>query len=70
MLRVQVPVTLGVMAAMMLRPSPSLVRRYGVPRRVLRRAYGCPQGPGRVVASLRTVRELCDELGLRTPPPG
>lgn len=67
LLRVQVPVTLGVMASMMLRPSPSLVRRYGVPRRVLRRAYGSPEARAGVVASLRKVRELCDELGLRTP---
>jgi len=67
LLRVQVPVTLGVIASMMLRPSPSLVRRYGVPRRVLRRAYGSPEARAGVVASLRKVRELCDELGLRTP---
>ena len=67
LLRVQVPVTLGVMAAMMLRPSPTLVKRYGVPRRVLRRAYGSPEARAGVVASLRKVRELCDELGLRTP---
>jgi P-aminobenzoate N-oxygenase AurF len=65
-LKVQVPVTLGVMAAMMLRPSPAIVRRYGTPRRVLRQAYGSPEARAGVVASLRKVRDLCDELGMRT----
>jgi hypothetical protein len=66
-LGVQVPITLGVMAAMMLRPSPTLVTRYGVPRAVLRQAYATPEARAAVVESLRKVRELCDELGLRTP---
>jgi hypothetical protein len=65
-LKVQVPITLGVMAAMMLRPSPALARRYGVPRHVLREAYGSPEARSRAAASLRKVRDLCDELGLRT----
>jgi hypothetical protein len=64
-LSIGTPLILGVMAQMMMRPSPQMVRRFGIPRPTLRQAYA--DNPGhreRTVASLRKVRVLSRELGL------
>jgi hypothetical protein len=66
-LSIQAPLTLGVMAAMMLRPARSLVRHHGIPADVVRSAYGTPEARRQVVEALAKVRRLCDELGLLTP---
>lgn len=60
------PITLGVMSVMMLAPSPAMLKRYHVPREVVRAAYGGPESGVRVRASLAKVRKLCVELGLVT----
>ena len=59
-LAVAAPVILGLMAKVMLRPSPLLVREYQIPESVIRD----PAQAARVRASLAKVRELCVELGL------
>ncbi|CAN5701906.1 diiron oxygenase [soil metagenome] len=62
------PVTLGVMADMMMKPSPGLLRRFEVPADVVRAAY--KEDPGHRQATLEAlskVRRLCDELGIITP---
>lgn len=61
------PVILGVMARLMLRPSPQIVRRHAIPRATLRQVYRHPDNRAEMLASLRKVRSLCDELGLVTP---
>lgn len=67
-LAVQAPVTLGIMASLMLQPSPQVIRTYNVPREVVRAAYGNnPEARQTVRDSLRKVRQLCVELGLVTP---
>src|SRR5205807_9979604 len=64
---IQAPITLGVMAGLMLRPSPDLVKRYGIPKRVIQEAYGPPEAKAAGATSLRKVRNLCVELGLINP---
>jgi hypothetical protein len=69
MLAFRIPFILGEMAQMMLKPSRQIVRRYEIPRPVIRDAY--LRNHDHVVAtaeSLSKVRELCDELGLRRGP--
>jgi hypothetical protein len=67
-LSIQTPLILGVMSQLMLRPSPQIVKTYGIPRSVLREAYSKnPAHHAAVRASLRKVRRLADELGLVTP---
>lgn len=62
------PLILGVMAQMMMRPSPSMVKRYDIPRSVLRDAYTKnPAHQEKTVASLRKVRRLSRELGIVNP---
>ncbi len=62
------PFILAVMAQMMLRPSPQIVRSYGIPRAVIREAYARnPVHRARTLEALRKVRELCAEIGLVTP---
>jgi len=62
---VEAPLILHMMAGVMMRPSKDLVRRYDIPKSVLREAYR-PDGPPAqsVRDSLRKVRELLVELGL------
>jgi hypothetical protein len=64
----QSPLILATEASVMLRPPRHLVRTYGVPKAVLREAYG-PGSQNRQDAkdSLRKVRNLLVELGLVTP---
>jgi hypothetical protein len=64
-LSIQTPLILGVMSQLMLRPSSEIVKAYGIPRPVLREAFGKnPAHHAAVRASLRKVRRLADELGL------
>ncbi|MEY2424153.1 MAG: hypothetical protein QOI95_4220 [Acidimicrobiaceae bacterium] len=64
---IQAPITLGIMAGLMLQPPSHLIRRYGVPRDVVKQAYGTPEVYASVAESLRKVRQLCIELRLVTP---
>ncbi|MHB8464151.1 MAG: AurF N-oxygenase family protein [Acidimicrobiales bacterium] len=65
---VQAPITLAVMAAVMMRPSDHLVKTYEIPAEVLREAFGRGStGRRSVVESLRKVRALLVELELVTP---
>ncbi len=65
---IQAPFVLATMAAVMMRPPKHLVREYGIPKAVLKEAYG-PGTPSRqaVRDSLRKVRSLLVELELVTP---
>lgn len=67
-LAIGTPVILSVMARMMLRPSPQLVRQHDIPAHVLREAYQKnPQNRADTIAAIQRVRKLCDDLGLLTP---
>lgn len=68
LLAVQVPLVMGIMARLMLAPSGDLRRYCGLPRRTARRAMRSPEGRRLLAGSVRRIRELCDELGLMTPP--
>jgi hypothetical protein len=62
------PVILAVMAQMMLKPPGQLVKKYRIPRSVMRQAYTRnPAHRAESVASIRRVRRLCDDMGLLTP---
>jgi len=65
---IQAPIILHTMAGVMMRPPKDLVRRYGIPKDVLREAYP-HDGPAAqsVRDSLRKVRALLVELGLVGP---
>jgi hypothetical protein len=68
MLAVRVPFILGSMAGMMLRPSKSMIRQYGIPRSVIKEAYDDnPQARQFVKDSIRKVRNLCVELRIISP---
>jgi hypothetical protein len=68
MLQVRTPLILGQMSQMMMRPSPGLVRKYGIPRAVLREAYtDNPLHRERTAEAVAKVRNLCIELGIVTP---
>jgi hypothetical protein len=67
-LSVSIPFILGEMARMMLQPSRSMIRRFAIPRAVVREAYTYnPEHRRRVRASLAGVAGLCVELRLITP---
>ena len=67
-LAVEAPSILGEMARLMMRPSPQVVRTYGIPESVVREAYDDnPAARAQVLESLRKVRALLVELGLVTP---
>jgi hypothetical protein len=63
---IQAPITLGVMAGLMLQPPSHIIKRYGIPKHVIKEAYGTPEARASVSRSLRKVRNLCVELGLVT----
>ncbi|MBV8691072.1 MAG: diiron oxygenase [Actinobacteria bacterium] len=63
---IQAPVTLGVMAGLMLQPPSHLIKRYGIPKHVIKEAYGTAEARATAARSLRKVRNLCVELGLVT----
>lgn len=65
---VATPVLLGAMAAVMLLPSPQLVRTYHIPYRVLRTAYFGAGGSQYLADSVAKVRDLAVELGIVTAP--
>lgn len=68
LLRVRTPLLLGQMARIMMEPPPAMVRRYGIPKAVLREAYRSERARAMRAAALRKPRELCVELGIATPP--
>lgn len=64
----QAPFVLATMASVMMRPPGHLVREYGIPKAVLREAYGPgTQSRQQVRESLRKVRSLLVDLDLVTP---
>lgn len=64
-LSLMIPMILGEMAAMMLEPGPSMIRRFSIPEQVLRETYRENiEHKYRVRASLASVAKLCIELGL------
>ena len=68
LLAVRAPIILSVMAQLMMRPSPEIIRAYGIPKAVVDEAYGRnPQHRRDTIAALRKVRELFRELGLMGP---
>ena len=67
-LAVGAPLILATMAQMMLRPSPQIVARYAIPEDALKAAFDDnPRHRAETLASLRKVRQLCENLGLLTP---
>lgn len=68
LLRVRTPLLLGQMARLMMQPSHAMVRRYAIPKAVLREAYGSPLAKAQRAAALRKPRELCVELGIAVAP--
>jgi len=64
-LAIGAPLILGAMAQLMLKPSPSLIARYGIPKEVVDEAYNHnPRHHAETIASLGKVRKLCEDLGL------
>jgi P-aminobenzoate N-oxygenase AurF len=59
------PIILSVMTAMMFRPSPQLVAKYGIPKDVLAEAYTHnPAAKADDLSAIRRVRRLCAEVGV------
>jgi hypothetical protein len=68
LIAIQAPIILYTMAGVMMRPPKDLVRRYDIPKDVLREAYPRDGTAAQAVRdSLRKVRELLDDLGLVGP---
>ncbi|MBM4244545.1 MAG: diiron oxygenase [Deltaproteobacteria bacterium] len=68
MLRIRTPLILGQMSQMMMRPSPQIVRRFGIPADVLREAYDAnPKHRAQTTEAVAKVRRLCQELDVVTP---
>jgi hypothetical protein len=68
MLAVRVPFILGQMAGMMLKPSKSMVREFGIPKSVIKEAFDDnPQARQFVKDSIKKVRNLCVELRIVSP---
>jgi hypothetical protein len=65
-LSVAAPSVLRLMAALMLRPSPSLVREFSIPRDVVESFTHNTAYRALTLESLGKVRELMDDLGLVT----
>lgn len=62
------PFILAVMAQMMMRPSPRIIRTYGIPKEVIAEAYtNNPVHKARTLEALAKVRALCEEVGLVPP---
>lgn len=67
-LRLSAPLIFMGTATLMLRPLPSFIRTYDIPRDVVRGAYNDNPRHGQLIAdSLAKVRELCEELEILTP---
>ncbi|HWP66340.1 MAG TPA: diiron oxygenase [Candidatus Limnocylindria bacterium] len=59
------PIILAIMSQMMMRPSPTIVRTYGIPPEVIREAYTHnPEHRARTQEAVAKVRSLLAELGL------
>jgi hypothetical protein len=59
------PIILSIMTAMMFRPSPQLVAKYSIPKKVLAQAYtNNPAAKADDLAAIRRVRKLCAEVGV------
>ncbi len=68
-LRLRTPLILGNMSRFMMEPSTQIINTYGIPKAVLREAYGDnPEHRRRVEAALGKVRDLCIELGIFARP--
>lgn len=68
LLRIRTPLILGQMSQMMMRPSPQIVRLYGIPADVLRAAYDAnPKHRAQTAEAVAKVRKLCQELDIVTP---
>ena len=66
-LAIAVPFILGEMARMMLQPSSGMIKRFQIPRAVIREAYTQnPEHKRMVRASLASVAKLCIELSVLT----
>jgi len=62
------PQTQMMQSQMMMQPSPQIVRRYGIPKDVLRAAYrDNPLHRQRTIEAVAKVRQLCQELDIVTP---
>ena len=61
------PIVLGIMARIMLSPPGPLVRRYGIPRDVVREAFEGPIAREEIRACVAKLRDLAAELGLIGP---
>ena len=69
LLALRSPFILGSMATLMLEPSPQFARCYGIPKEVMRQAYGDnPVFQGLRREAVAKTRHLCHELGLIQPP--
>jgi len=68
LLRVRTPLLLGEMSRIMMEPPAAMIRRYQIPKAVLREAYASPAARAHRAAALRKPRELCIELGIAVAP--
>lgn len=67
-LSIGAPLILGEMGGLMMRPSPAIVRTYGIPEDALRQAYDDnPEWQESAAVAMRKVRVLCRDLGLMNP---
>jgi hypothetical protein len=65
LLRLRTPMVFAVASQFMMRPSAHVVRTYGIPKEVLREAYGRRSlGRRRTIEALGKPRDLCWELGV------
>ena len=67
-LRVRTPLLFGQMGRIMLQPPAAMVRRYEIPKSVLREAYRGEAARTQQADALRKPRELCIELGIARAP--
>lgn len=64
-LSVEAPVTLAIMANMMMKPSSAMIQQFNIPKEALRQAYDeNPIYPEMVKNAFKDVVDLCKELGL------
>jgi hypothetical protein len=67
-LGVGTPLILGVMAQMMMRPSPAMIRKFDIPREAIREAYTQnTEHQARTLEALRKIRKLSRELKIVNP---
>jgi hypothetical protein len=68
LLQLRTPILLGQMASVMMQPPQSMIRRYAIPKQVLRDAYRTPAARAQRIAALRRPHALCVELGIAAAP--